>query len=177
MGKKALLVIDMLKDFLLPGAPLEVPMGRDTVPCIAELIAEARRESIPVIYLCDNHAPDDDEFDTWPPHAVKGTAGAEVVPELAPADGDILVPKTRYSGFFGTDLEPTLTDLGASELIITGILTNICVLFTACDAFMRGYRITIPERCVAALTEEEHRHALGQIEKLMEAEILRTDIA
>ena len=172
MAGNALLVIDMLNDFLLPGAPLEVPLGRGAIPCIADRIADARREEVPVIYICDNHTPDDPEFSAWPPHAVKGTEGAKVVHELMPLKGDIVVPKTKYSGFFGTDLEKILKELEVTELTITGILTNICVLFTSCDAFMRGYSIKVPETCVASLTEEEHRFALDQMEKLMEAEVV-----
>ena len=173
MSRKALLVIDMLNDFLLPGAPLEVPAARDIVPSIAHRIDRARQEGVPVIYLCDNHAPDDPEFEAWPPHAVAGTPGAEVIEELRPQPADTVVPKTRYSGFFHTDLEKVLRDLEAEELIITGILTNICVLYTSCDAFMRGYRIVVPESCVASLTAEENRFALDQMAKLMEAEIGR----
>ena len=68
MSKRALLVIDMLNDFLLPGAPLEVPAGRDIIPCILEEIKAAREGDFPVIYLCDNHTPDDPEFVKWPAH-------------------------------------------------------------------------------------------------------------
>lgn len=173
MAKRALLVIDMLNDFLLPGAPLEVPEGRGAIPCIASEINRARLEGVPVIYICDNHAPDDPEFTKWPPHCIRGTEGSEVVSELTPAEGDIVVPKTKYSGFYGTDLEEILRGLGVKNLTMTGILTDICILFTSCDAFMRGYSIQIPENCVAALSEEDHRTALNQIERLMEAEVVR----
>ncbi|NOY86620.1 MAG: cysteine hydrolase [Deltaproteobacteria bacterium] len=173
MSKRALLVIDMLNDFLLPGAPLEVPAGRNIIPCILEEIKAAREGGVPVIYLCDNHAPDDPEFVKWPAHCVSGTKGAEVVDELSPEEGDIVVPKTRYSGFFKTDLDGILKNLDVSELTLTGILTNICVLFTSCDAFMRGFNLRIPEQCVAALTVEEHTFALDQVGKLMDAEIIR----
>ena len=172
MSNRALIVIDMLNDFLLPGAPLEVPAGREIIPCVLAEIKAAREKGVPIIYLCDNHAPDDPEFVKWPPHCVTGTKGAEVVHDLAPHEGDIVIPKTRYSGFFGTDLECILQDLHVSDLTLTGILTNICVLYTSCDAFMRGFRLKIPERCVAALTGEEHAFALEQIQKLMDAEII-----
>lgn len=172
MPGHALLVIDMLRDFLDPGAPLEVPAGREVIPCIAEEIRNARTRGVQVIYICDNHAPDDPEFVKWPPHCIRGTEGADIVAELAPGAGDIVIPKTRYSGFFDTNLEDILKGLGVRKLTVTGILTNICVLFTSCDAFMRGYSLRIPKKCVAALTTEEHENALGQILQLMEAEIV-----
>ena len=171
MDQKALLVIDMLNDFLLPGAPLEVPSGRDIVPALASRIRQARADMTPVIYVCDSHDPKDAEFAVWPAHCVRGTPGSQVIHDLAPREGDTIVEKTRYSGFFGTDLEKVLEKRGVRELAITGILTNICVLYTACDAYMRGYRVTVPVDCVAALTEEEHRFCLGQMEKLMEARL------
>lgn len=173
MAKKALLIIDMLNDFLLPGAPLEVPKGREAIPCIGSEIRRARLEEVPIIYICDNHAPDDPEFAKWPPHCIRGTEGSEVVRDLLPREGDIIVPKTSYSGFYGTDLEEILKDLGVEKLTVTGILTDICILFTSCDAFMRGYSIQIPESCVAALSDEDHNTALSQIERLMEAEVVR----
>ncbi|UCG39656.1 MAG: cysteine hydrolase [bacterium] len=172
MGAGALLVIDMINDFLLPGAPLEVPSGREIIPAVARRIEAARGEGTPVIYLCDNHDEDDPEFAKWPPHAVKGTPGALVVDALAPAQGDRVIAKKYYSAFFRTDLERVLEDLAVEKLTVTGVLTDICVLFTCADAFMRGYGLTVPQDCVAALSQEDHRFALKQIQRLMEAEIV-----
>ncbi|HID09812.1 MAG TPA: cysteine hydrolase, partial [Candidatus Latescibacteria bacterium] len=105
MAKKAFVVVDMLNDFVREGAPLEVSKTREVLPNIRRELERARREGMPVIYLCDRHRPDDPEFKAWPPHAVVGTDGAEVVQELAPQDGDLVIPKVSYSGFFRTDLE------------------------------------------------------------------------
>jgi len=118
MKNEALLVIDMLNDFVLPGAPLEVPETRSVIKNIRREIDAARAQGKPVIYICDTHASDDKEFTKfgWPPHAVKGTAGAEVVAELKPAPGDTVIPKTTYSGFFGTTLEETLKKQGVKGL-------------------------------------------------------------
>ncbi|HID11347.1 MAG TPA: cysteine hydrolase, partial [Candidatus Latescibacteria bacterium] len=93
--------------------------------------------------------------------------GAEVVQELAPQDGDLVIPKVSYSGFFRTDLEDRLRELGVEKLIITGCVTNICVLYTAVDALMRGYEVEVPEDCVAALDEEDGRFALKQIREVL----------
>jgi nicotinamidase-related amidase len=164
---KALLVVDMLKDFVLPGAPLEVPKARRIVPAISREIDRARREGRPVVYVNDSHRPDDPEFAVWPSHAVEGTEGARVVDELAPGPGDLVVKKRSYSGFYGTDLEAKLREMGVDELTVTGVVTNICVLYTSVDAMMRGFRVEVPEDCVAALNDEDHRFALRQLREVL----------
>lgn len=165
--KKALLVIDMLKDFVEEGAPLEVPETRKIVNNIVRKIESARKEGIPVIYLCDNHEMDDPEFKVWPRHAVKGTNGSRVVDELTPQPDDIVIPKTTYSGFFNTDLDKTLKSLGVEELILTGCVTNICILYTGVDAYMRGYYVDCPEDSVAALDEGDHKFAMRQLREVL----------
>lgn len=165
--KKALLVIDMLKDFVDEGAPLRVPATRRIIGNIARRIEDARREGIPIIYLCDNHEMDDPEFKVWPRHAVKGTKGSQVIEELKPQPDDIVIPKTTYSGFYNTDLDKILKSLGVEELILTGCVTNICVLYTGVDAYMRGYYVDLPEDCVAALDEEDHRFAIKQLKEVL----------
>src|SRR5439155_1583863 len=79
-------------------------------------IERARRGGEPVVYLTDDHLPDDAEFKMFPPHAIHGTKGAEVIPALAPAAGDVVIPKRRYSGFFGTDLDITLRERAIDTL-------------------------------------------------------------
>lgn len=172
MPKKALLVIDMLNDFVLEGAPLEVPKGRETIPALKRRIEEARREGIPIIYICDNHDKDDKEFKVWPPHAISGTEGAEIIKELQPEEKDYIMRKQRYSGFFKTNLDGLLKKLDVAELIITGLVTNICVLYTTADAVMRGYQVTIPKDSIVALSEEEGQFALNQMKNILKAKII-----
>lgn len=166
---KALLVIDMLNDFVLSGAPLEVPRTRAILPRLLQRLDAARQAGIPVIYVCDGHRPDDREFVRmgWPPHAVAGTPGAEVVAALAPQAGEALVVKQTYSGFYGTDLETRLWGLGVEELILTGCVTNICILYTAADAVMRGFRVRVPVDAVADLDPEDGAFALQQMERVL----------
>ncbi len=172
MTKKALLVIDMLNDFLLKGAPLEVSKGREILPALKGRIEEARREGIPIIYICDNHDKDDEEFKVWLPHAISGTKGAEVIKELKPEEKDYIIGKKKYSGFFETELDATLRKLGIKKLIITGLVTNICVLYTAADAVMRGYQVTVPKDSIAALSKEDGRFALNQMENILKAKVI-----
>jgi len=164
---KALLIVDMLKDFIDEGAPLHVPAGKGIVEHIAGEIRYAREKGRPIIYLCDRHAPDDPEFEVWPPHAVSNTPGAEVIDELKPRPGDHVIEKAYYYGFFKTRLESLLEELDIEEVLICGVVTNICVLYTAVDALQRGLRVIVPETCVAALDERDHEFALRQINEIL----------
>lgn len=166
---EALLIIDMLNDFVLPGAPLEVPTARAILPALRARLDDARARGVPVIYICDAHRLDDPEFARmgWPPHAVKGTQGAEVVAELMPLETDPVVEKTSYSGFHHTGLEGILQALGAEHLILTGCVTNICILYTAFDAVIRDYRVTVPADCVAPLDPADGEFALRQMTQVL----------
>jgi nicotinamidase-related amidase len=175
MSGEALLVIDMLNDFVLEGAPLEVPDTRKIIPVVSREIREARKHGKPVIYVCDSHDENDPEFSRfgWPAHGVKGTEGAEIVKDLAPEQEDIIIQKTSYSGFYKTGLDETLKKLKADSVRLTGCVTHICVLFTASDAVLRGYKVSVVEDGVAGIAKEDHdaalrimKHVLGvKIEK------------
>lgn len=165
--REALLVIDMLNDFVREGAPLEVPRAREIIPNIQREIEKARNNDYPVIYLCDVHKSDDPEFKIWPPHCVEGTEGAEVIDELKPAKGDFVIKKISYSGFYNTKLEELLKSLGVQKLFLTGIVTNICVLYTGVDALMRGFEVEVIEDCVAGLNEEDHKFAIRQLKEIL----------
>jgi len=174
-GKSALLVIDMLNDFVRPGSPLEVPETRAILPALRRRIASARREGELVVYVCDAHRKDDPEFARmgWPPHAVEGTAGAGVVPALAPEPGDVVVEKRTYSGFHATPLHLILRRYGIRRLTLSGCVTNICILYTAADAAMRGYDTTVDERLVAGLAADTHAFALDQMERVLGVRLVR----
>ncbi len=167
----ALIIIDMLNDFVLEEAPLRTPGAKDIIPCIQKEKSEAVKNKNLVIYLCDSHDPDDEEFKIWPKHCIKGTKGAEIIEELKPSDDDIIIEKTRYSGFFNTNLDDVLKEKNIKNLILTGLLTNVCVMYTAADAVSRNYHVIVPENCVTALDEETHRFALNQLKNVHNAEI------
>ncbi len=174
-GNQALVVIDMLNDFVLEGAPLEVPRTRDIIQDLKKRIQRARRRKEPVIYVCDAHSPSDPEFERfgWPPHAVRGTHGGKVVDPLAPREGDFVVEKKTYSGFYRTRLDRILKELGVTTLHLAGCVTNICVMFTASDAVLRGYDVVVDEKLVAGLDDESHRFALDQMEKVLGVRVIR----
>ncbi|HEU5360972.1 MAG TPA: isochorismatase family cysteine hydrolase [Candidatus Deferrimicrobiaceae bacterium] len=173
--KSALLVIDMLEDFVRPGAPLEVPRTRDILPALRRRVSRARREGSLVVYVCDSHGKHDPEFARmgWPPHAVAGTKGAAVVREIAPEPGDVVVEKKTYSGFHRTSLHSVLRRHGVRSVSLAGCVTNICILYTAADAAMRGYDVSVDESVVAGLDEPSHRFALDQMEKVLGVRVIR----
>lgn len=172
MGKRALVVVDMLVDFVDPGGKLFCgEAARAIIPRVREELATAREKGDPVIYLCDRHQVDDAEFAMFPPHCLAGTRGAEVCPELEPRAGERIMPKRRFSGFAGTDLDLTLREQGVDTVTLVGVCTNICVLYTAADARMRGYAVTVPTDAVASFDGDAHRFALRELERTLGAAI------
>ena len=145
--KKAVVVIDMLNDFVT--GSLANPAGAKIAPNITRLLNEARNRGWLVVFANDAHLPGDPEEKVWGPHALVGTPGAEVIPELAPQEGDYVLPKRFYSSFFETGLASLLKQNGVEEVIVTGQHTNICVRHTSSDAFNNGYDIAVPRDAVA----------------------------
>ena len=168
---KAVLVIDMLRGFLEEGYPLYCgAKARQIIPNIQGLLERELAQGVKVFFICDRHDPDDPEFKMFPPHCIKGTTEAEVIPELAKYQGEI-IPKKRYSGFFGTVLEAKLKELKPEKIIVGGVCTDICVLHTVADARNRDYQVEVPVDCVASFDDEAHRFALAHIEKVLGAKL------
>ena len=171
--KRAVVVVDMIEDFAHEGGALYCgPTMAAVIPVIQKELVRARSAGEPVVYLTDNHVPDDAEFKVFPPHAIAGSNGAEIIPELAPEDDDDVIPKRRYSGFFGTDLDITLRERGVDTLRLVGDCTNICVLFTAADARNLGYAVEVVREGVTSFDEEAHHDALRELEKTLGATIV-----
>lgn len=167
----AVIVVDMLRCFMEPGHPLYAgDKAREIIPNVQKLLAQELARGSKVFYVCDNHDPDDLEFEMFPPHCVAGTPEAEVIPELVKYAGEI-IPKKRYSGFFNTDLEARLKELRPDKLIICGVLTNICVMHTAADARNRDYPVEVPVDCVASPDGNAHRFALEHMAKVLGAKL------
>ncbi len=171
-GKKALLIIDMLNDFVGKGAPLEVPNINSIIEPIKKEIEKARVLGFPIIYLCDSHETGDREFEAFPAHAVKNTKGAKIIEEMKPEGNDIIVLKNTYSSFHKTELEGMLERLSVDWLILTGCVTNICVLYTAADAVMRNYRVDVIKDAVIGLNQEDHQFGLDQMENILKVNII-----
>jgi len=168
----AVLVIDMLRGFMEEGYPLYIgAKARGIIPDIQNLLEQELARGSKIFFICDNHNPDDLEFKMFPPHCIAGTVETEVIPELAAYPGEI-IPKNRYSGFYGTPLEEKLQEFKPAKLIICGVLTNICVMHTTADACNRDYEVEIPVDCVASPDEAAHRFALEHMDKVLGARLV-----
>lgn len=168
--KTAVIVIDMINDFIT--GVFKSERATKIVPNIKRLLEFARKQKIPIIYATDAHLPDVDmEFDVWGPHAVKGTWGAEIIDDLKPEKHDFRVLKRKYSAFQGTDLDQLLRELKIDILVLTGVVTDICIQHTAADAFFRGYKIIVPQDCVEAVDAEAQNAAVKYLRKAYGCEI------
>lgn len=177
VGRAALLLIDMQHDFVDQGAGCYASGAELIVPTLAALAEACRTAHVPVIHTRELHRPGGidagRELDSGPGmrtvapgepavpwHTIRGTRGAEIVPELGPAPTDHLVDKTRFSCFLGTDLEFLLHGLDVSTLLVTGVCTDVCVLWTVGDAFQRDYHVRVIEDCTAGSAPDRHEAAL-----------------
>lgn len=170
MPKDAVIVVDMLKGFLVPGYPLySGPDCEAVIPTVRKVLDRFPPET--TIFVCDNHEEDDPEFKVWPKHCLKGSVESEIVEELKSYDG-IVVPKTRFSAFYGTNLDRILSDMHPDKVVVVGVCTDICVLHTVADLRNRNYTVEIPRECVASFSRENHEFALRHMEKVLGAEIV-----
>src|SRR5215467_10749212 len=181
-GRTALVVVDMQRGFLDPGEAMEVPPAREIVPVIQSLLDLFRAKRLPIVFtefvygesvpvligsLHPEHRP-------APPGAprgfglpssscLEGTASAETVSDLAPRPGEIVVRKRGYDAFSGTLLDTALRARNVTSLVVTGTMTDICVLATVTAALHRQYRVTLVEDGVVTLWPEIQRAALDII--------------
>src|SRR3979411_2065863 len=149
-NKTAMIVVDMQNDFVAPGAAMETPAAREIVTKLAESLKICRDAGIKIIYTVHVHRRDGCDMglfdDLHPPIAnrnalVDGTPGVDIYPDLAPAVGEHVIKKHRYSGFFGTDLDIILREWGVYTVIVSGTTTENCCQATARDAMFRNYRV------------------------------------
>ena len=165
--QSAILVIDMANDFVFPkgviaeaGGPEYQKHAQAIIPRLSRLLEAARRTGIQVIYTTDAHTPDDIELRKWPPHAMKGTWQAEIVPDLRPGSKDIVLEKRTYSPFLSTDLEEILRQKAVKRLYITGLHTDCCARHTSGDAFQKGFDLVWVTDALQAFTDEAHQTGL-----------------
>jgi nicotinamidase-related amidase len=185
LGQTALIVIDMQRDFLLPGGFGE-SLGNDVdqllkvVPSLAGLIAAARAAGIMVIHTREGHEPD---LSDCPPAKlnrgapskrigddgkygrilIRGEYGHDIVDELAPIDGEVVIDKPGKGAFYATELQDILTDAGITQLLITGVTTEVCVHTTTREANDRGYECLVVSDCVGSYFPEFQRIGLEMI--------------
>ncbi|MFI5331389.1 MAG: cysteine hydrolase family protein [Desulfobaccales bacterium] len=173
MGKTALIVADMLNDFIDPQGALYVGApGRQIIPLVAARIEATRRQGGVVIFVCDAHAPDDREFHYFAPHAVQGSWGSWVIPELPVQPEDYRVDKTRYSAFAGTNLDKVLQREQVERVEVVGVCTSICIMETVKELFDRDLPALVYRDGVADFDPEAHAFALKHMARIFGAEVV-----
>jgi nicotinamidase-related amidase len=168
----ALLLIDVINDFEFPRGEELFRQALPIAPRIAALKERAAKAGVPAVYVNDNFGRWQSNFDDIVKHCLRaGVRGRLFVEQLVPSERDYFVLKPKHSGFYQTPLELLLKHFGTRRLILTGVSTNSCVLFTANDAYMRDLRLVVPEDCVAACEPREQTLATEQLKNMLKADL------
>ncbi len=168
----ALLIIDMINDLEFPEGEQILPAALRVAERIAALKKRCREEEIPVIYVNDNFGRWRSDFSAQVEHCLHdGVRGEPLVKLLQPDEDDYFVLKPKHSGFYSTALDTLLDYLQVKTLILTGIAGNICVLFTANDAYQRDFQLLVPRDCLASNTAAENDAALEQMQEVLKADV------
>jgi len=168
----ALLIIDCINDLDFDGGRKVLPWALKLAQRLAPFRDKAHRHGMPVIYVNDNFGRWHSNFAEVFAHCTRRSArGREVSRRLKPTRDDYFILKPRHSGFYATSLVPILEDLKIKRLILSGIATNLCVLFTAHDAHMRQYSLVVLSDCCAAESDFDHNIALSQLERFCGARV------
>ena len=174
-ARSALVIIDMQNDFVRDEGTLQVASAAATVPAICHLLELARDRGMRVAFSQDTHDPGDPEFDIWPPHALRGTWGAEMIDELAPREGELVVRKVRYDAFYATELDHWLRQWKVDTILLCGTVANICVHYTAASAALRWYDVVIAKDAVSAIEPADLEFSLRQTEFLFHGKVTTSD--
>ncbi|MCA1587089.1 MAG: cysteine hydrolase [Acidobacteria bacterium] len=168
----ALLLIDVINDLAFPGSDVLVAQAEPMARRLAALKRRAAVAGVPVIYVNDNFGQWRSDFRQTVAHCTaRSSPGHRVSQRLRPSARDYFVLKPKHSGFLDTTLDTLLGSLGTRRVILTGIAGNICVLFTANDAYMRDLRVYAPTDCIVSNTVADNDHALRQIETVMKGQV------
>ncbi|OYD09108.1 cysteine hydrolase family protein [Paludifilum halophilum] len=164
-NKHALVIIDMLNDFIGPKAALRCENGEKIVANIRKAVDFAYNHDIQVVYIQEAHRKNDADFRVRPVHAIKGTWGSDFIEELRPDEskGDYVVQKRRHSAFSYTDFDLFLREEAIDTVVLTGVWTNVCVRSTASDALYHGYNIICLSDGTASKDDDMHRSGLRDI--------------
>jgi nicotinamidase-related amidase len=167
----ALLLIDVINDLEFEEGEQLLKHALPMAEKIAALKQRAKQAGVPAIYVNDNFGKWQSDFNKLLKHCLEeDVCGKPLVQLLKPEEDDYFVLKPKHSGFFSTTLDTLLEYLQARTLILTGLAGNICVLFTANDAYMRDFNLVVPSDCVASNHEDENRHALELMKTVLKAD-------
>jgi len=168
----ALLLIDVINDLVFPGAQELISQAEQMALRLADLKRRAAKADVPAIYINDNFGKWRSDFRRTVAHCTARTSPGRLVSQrLRPTSRDYFVLKPKHSGFYGTTLDTLLETLGIRRVILAGIAGNICVLFTANDAYMRELKLFAPADCIVSNTAADNDHALQQIESVLKGNV------
>jgi nicotinamidase-related amidase len=172
VSSTALLLIDVINDLDFEGSGALVAQAEPMAVRLAGLKRRAAAAGIPCLYVNDNFGRWRSDFRQTVAHCTsRSSPGRAVSRRLRPRTTDYFVLKPKHSGFFGTTLDSLLEALRIRRVILTGIAGNICVLFTANDAYMRDLKIFAPSDCIVSNTPEENAHALAQMGSVLKGDL------
>ncbi|HEX8473150.1 MAG TPA: isochorismatase family cysteine hydrolase [Pyrinomonadaceae bacterium] len=167
----ALLLIDVINDLEFDSGQQLLQFALPMAERLAALKRRAKQSNIPVVYVNDNFGKWQSDFQKILAHCLEDDVrGRPLAEQLRPGDDDYFVLKPKHSGFFSTTLDTLLDYLQVKTLILTGLTADICVLFTANDAYMRDFHLVVPSDCVASSDADENRHALEQMQRVLKAD-------
>lgn len=171
-----LLIIDVINDLDFPGGEKVLPWAQKMVERLRPAAAAARDAGVPVVYVNDNYGHWRSNFGDIFDHCTRADArGREVSRAMRPEADDYFVLKPKHSAFFATSLVPLLEHLGTRRIVMAGMATNLCVFFSAHDAHMHEYDITVLSDCCAAESDADHDVALDQLNRFLHVKVCRSD--
>ena len=175
-SKVVLLLVDVINDFDFPEGKKLLRFALPAARRIAALKRHLRTRGVPAIYVNDNFGRWRSDFKTQVERCISDESpGASVARLLIPAEDDYFVLKPKHSGFYSTSLGVLLSYLGAQKLILTGFAADICVLFTANDAYMRDYELAVPADCIAAESAPAKAYATQHMKRFLKADVRNSE--
>ncbi|MBL0421383.1 cysteine hydrolase [Ramlibacter sp. AW1] len=169
---RVLLLVDYINPLDFPGAERLAPRARAAAQATRRLKDRLAAQGVPAVYANDNYGFWQSDFRTLVADCVKrpGNVG-EIARLLEPQDSDITILKPRHSAFFGSPLELLLSEMGARQLVICGLATDMCVQMTAADAFLREYHCWVPADCSAAETAEAEAASTAYMKSILKCDV------
>ena len=172
----ALVLIDVINDMEFEGGEALLRNALPAAKKLSQLARRARDAGVPVIYVNDNFGKWRSDFRQQLGHVLEdGVRGEPIAKLLRPREEDYFVLKAKHSGFYSTQLDLLIDYLQVRTLVLAGFQTDICVLFTASDAYMRDLEILVPSDCSAAATVEHHQRGLEHMSRVLHAETMPSD--
>ncbi|WP_100011748.1 cysteine hydrolase family protein [Lentibacillus sediminis] len=170
LDNTAVLFVDVINDFDFEGGEDLLRHTNEVLPNIIKLKEFAREHDLPTIYVNDHYGLWQADYHKLIDHC-RNQANEHIIDALHPSEDDYFLIKPQHSAFFQTPLQSLLNEINKTHLIMAGFAGDICILFSAKDAYMYGFKMTIPENCMASEEPEGTEYALYLMRTVMKANI------